>query len=202
MMTDFRSCQQQYCDGPSVSTAPVSVSSYGAYFHPNSANSSASQLYSSVDGQYAAVAQFAPTYASQFYHHHQQQQQQQQQQHGYSTNLRSYATYDLDSTSAAAAATTTTNSNSSFYRIIQLFNQLIHLIYIFEHHHFHHPSYNHHLNIVQKKFFSIMPIISIYQHHNYKHRLSLIFHHRVQLAHHQALALDLHRVIHVMNNPI
>ena len=116
MMTDFRSCQQQYCDGPSVSTAPVSVSSYGAYFHPNSANSSASQLYSSVDGQYAAVAQFAPTYASQFYHHHQQhQQQQQQQQHGYSTNLRSYATYDLDSTSSAAATTTNSNSSSSSF---------------------------------------------------------------------------------------
>jgi hypothetical protein len=104
MMTDFRSCQQQYCDGPSVSAAPVSVSSYGSYFHPNSANSSATQLYSSVDGQYAAVAQFAPSYASQFYHHHQQQQ------HPYSTNIRSYTTYDLDSSSA----TSTSNPSASF----------------------------------------------------------------------------------------
>jgi hypothetical protein len=104
MMTDFRSCQQQYCDGPSVSSAPVSVSSYGAYFHPNSANSPATQLYSSVDGQYAAVAQFAPSYASQFYHH------QQQQQHPYSTNIRTYTTYDLDSSST----TSTSNPSSSF----------------------------------------------------------------------------------------
>ncbi len=104
MMTDFRSCQQQYCDGPSVSSAPVSVSSYGAYFHPNSANSPATQLYSSVDGQYAAVAQFAPSYASQFYHHHQQQQ------NPYSTNIRTYTTYDLDSSSTAP----TSNLSSSF----------------------------------------------------------------------------------------
>ncbi|CAF1414056.1 unnamed protein product [Adineta steineri] len=111
MMTDFRSCQQQYCDGPSVSSAPVSVSSYGAYFHPNSSNSPATQLYSSVDGQYAAVAQFAPSYASQFYHHHHQQQQQQQQhQHPYSTNIRSYTTYDLDSSSTNS----TPNASSSF----------------------------------------------------------------------------------------
>ena len=109
MMTDFRSCQQQYCDGPSVSSAPVSVSSYGAYFHPNSANSPATQLYSSVDGQYAAVAQFAPSYASQFYHHHHQQHQQ-QQQHPYSTNLRSYTTYDLD----ASSVSSTSNPSSSF----------------------------------------------------------------------------------------
>jgi len=106
MMTDFRSCQQQYCDGPSVSSAPVSVSSYGAYFHPNSANSPATQLYSSVDGQYAAVAQFAPSYASQFYHHPHQQQQ----QHPYSTSIRSYTTYDLDSSSI----TPTSNASSSF----------------------------------------------------------------------------------------
>jgi hypothetical protein len=111
MMTDFRSCQQQYCDGPSVSSAPVSVSSYGAYFHPNSANSPATQLYSSVDGQYAAVAQFAPSYASQFYHHHHhQQQQQQQQQHPYSSNIRTYTTYDLDSPSTSS----TSNPSSSF----------------------------------------------------------------------------------------
>ena len=109
-MTDFRSCQQQYCDGPSVTSAPVSVSSYGGYFHPNSANSPATQLYSSVDGQYAAVAQFAPSYASQFYHHHHQQHQQQQQQHPYSTNLRTYTTYDLDSSST----TSTSNPSSSF----------------------------------------------------------------------------------------
>ncbi|UJR28497.1 hypothetical protein I4U23_009735 [Adineta vaga] len=113
MMTDFRSCQQQYCDGPSVSSAaPVSVSSYGAYFHPNNANTSATQLYSTVDGQYAAVAQFAPSYASQFYHHHQQQHQQ-QQQHPYPTNIRNYSTYDLDA-SSLTPTTNTSSSSSSF----------------------------------------------------------------------------------------
>ncbi|CAF0981606.1 unnamed protein product [Rotaria magnacalcarata] len=114
MMTDFRSCQQQYCDGPSVSPAPVSVSSYGTYFHPNSVHSPATQLYSSVDGQYAAVAQFAPSYASQFYHHphhHQQQQQQQQQQHPYSTNIRAYTSYDIDSSSTNP----TSNASSSSF---------------------------------------------------------------------------------------
>jgi hypothetical protein len=113
MMTDFRSCQQQYCDGPSVASAPVSVSSYGAYFHPNSANSSANQLYSAVDGQYTTVTPFVPSYASQFYHqHHHQQQQATQQQtvHPYSTNLRTYSTYDLD----ASSPTSTPNSSSSF----------------------------------------------------------------------------------------
>ena len=101
-MTDYRSCQQQYCDGPSVSPTPVSVSSYGAYFHPNGGNNPATQLYSSFDGQYAAVAQFTPTYASQFYHH--------QQQNPYSTNVRTYSTYDLDSSSI----TPTSNASSSF----------------------------------------------------------------------------------------
>ncbi|CAF4295897.1 unnamed protein product, partial [Rotaria magnacalcarata] len=70
------------------------------------------QLYSSVDGQYAAVAQFAPSYASQFYHHphhHQQQQQQQQQQHPYSTNIRAYTSYDIDSSSTNP----TSNASSS-----------------------------------------------------------------------------------------
>ena len=111
-MTDFRSCQQQYCDGAAVSSAPVSVSSYGAYFHPNGSNSSATQLYSSADGQYAAVAQFAPAYASQFYHHqhHQHQQQQQQQQHPYSSNIRTYPAYDLDS----SPTTPSSNTSSSF----------------------------------------------------------------------------------------
>ncbi|CAF0887813.1 unnamed protein product [Rotaria sordida] len=107
-MTDFRSCQQQYCDGPSVSPTPVSVSSYGAYFHPNSAHSPATQLYSSVDGQYAAVAQFAPSYASQFYQHHHHQQQ--QQHNPYSTNIRTYSTYDIDSSSTNP----TSNTSSSF----------------------------------------------------------------------------------------
>jgi hypothetical protein len=74
MMTDFRSCQQQYCDGPSAT--PISVPSYGSYFHPNS---TATHLYSSIDGQYA---QFTPSYPTQSYH----------QPHPYTT-------YDLDSSS-------------------------------------------------------------------------------------------------------
>ena len=61
MMTDFRSCQQQYCDNSSTTpSVPISVSSYGSYFHPNIANSTATQL----DEQYA---QFTPSYTSQFY---------------------------------------------------------------------------------------------------------------------------------------
>ncbi|CAF1040537.1 unnamed protein product [Rotaria sp. Silwood1] len=122
MMTDFRSCQQQYCDGPSVSPTPVSVSSYGAYFHPNSAHSPATQLYSTVDGQYAAVAQFVPSYASQFYHHHHHQQQQQQQQHPYSTNIRTYTTYDIDSSSTNPTTNTSTSSFLPHYSSLQQTN--------------------------------------------------------------------------------
>jgi myogenic factor 5 len=61
MMTDFRSCQQQYCDNSSTtSSVPISVSSYGSYFHPTITNSTSNQL----DEQYA---QFTPSYTSQFY---------------------------------------------------------------------------------------------------------------------------------------
>ena len=60
-MTDFRSCQQSYTDNPSiVSSTPISVSPYGAYFHSNITNNSATQL----DGQYT---EFIPSYTSQFY---------------------------------------------------------------------------------------------------------------------------------------
>jgi hypothetical protein len=51
MMTDFRSCQQQYCDNPSTST-----SSYGAYFHSNPPIQ--------LDGQYTEIPS---SYSSQFY---------------------------------------------------------------------------------------------------------------------------------------
>lgn len=57
MMTDFRSCQQQYCDN---SSATSSVPTYGSYFHPNIANNTAIH----IDEQYA---QFPPSYTSQFY---------------------------------------------------------------------------------------------------------------------------------------
>lgn len=113
-MTDFRSCQQQYCDGPSVTSTPVSVSSYGSYFHPNSVNSSTTnQMYGSVDGQYTTVPAFPSSYASQFYHPHHphhHQTQQPQSTHLYPSNLRTYSNYDLDSTSSGTAS----NGSSSF----------------------------------------------------------------------------------------
>ena len=110
-MTDFRSCQQPYCDDPSVtsSSAPVSVSSYGAYFHPNIANTAATPLYSSIDGQYSQFTS-AP-YGSQFYH---------PPQHSYASNLRSYPAYDLD-------ASPTSNTSASFlphYSNLQPVNSL------------------------------------------------------------------------------
>ncbi|CAF2404239.1 unnamed protein product [Rotaria sp. Silwood2] len=83
MMTDFRSCQQQYTDNSLIpSSTPISVSSYGAYFHPNIAYNTTNEL----DGQYS---QFTSSYTSQFYHHQQQQQQQQQ-------------SYDFDSSSSTS----------------------------------------------------------------------------------------------------
>ena len=57
MMTDFRSCQQQYCDNPSTISSPISVSSYGNYFHPNNTSTQ-------LDGQYS---QFTSSYTPQFY---------------------------------------------------------------------------------------------------------------------------------------
>ena len=97
-MTDFRTCPQPYCDDPSVTSAsaPVSVSSYGAYFHPNMTNTAATPLYSSIDAPYS---QFTPaSYGSQFYH---------PSQHSYVSNLRSYPAYDLD-------ASPTSNTSASF----------------------------------------------------------------------------------------
>ena len=80
-MTDFRSCQQTYCDDPSV-TSSAPVPSYGAYFHPNN---SATPIYSSIDGQYSQYS----SYGSQFY----------STNNSYSSNLRPYPTYDADSSS-------------------------------------------------------------------------------------------------------
>lgn len=59
MMTDFRSCQQQYCDNPSTtsSSMPTAVSSYGSYYHSSSTGIQ-------LDDQYA---QFPPAYSGQFY---------------------------------------------------------------------------------------------------------------------------------------
>ncbi|CAM4765184.1 unnamed protein product [Rotaria magnacalcarata] len=91
MMTDFRTCQQQYADNSmassssSSSTTPISVSSYGAYFHPTLPYNTTTEL----DGQYS---QFTSSYTSQFYQQQQQHQQQQQQQPSQS--------YDFDSTSS------------------------------------------------------------------------------------------------------
>ncbi|CAF4043995.1 unnamed protein product [Rotaria sordida] len=88
MMTDFRSCQQQYTDNtlipPSTSS---SIPSYGTYFHPNIGYNTTNEL----DGQYP---QFTSSYTSPFYHHHHHQQQQQQQQQQQS--------YDFDSSSSAS----------------------------------------------------------------------------------------------------
>jgi hypothetical protein len=61
MMTEFHSCQQQYHDNSStVSSIPISISSYGTYHHPNMTNSTLTQL----DEQYT---QFTPSYTSQYY---------------------------------------------------------------------------------------------------------------------------------------
>jgi myogenic factor 5 len=62
MMTDFRSCQQQHCDNPSIvsTITPISLSSYGTYFHPTMSNNTVTQL----DDPYA---QCPPSYTSQFY---------------------------------------------------------------------------------------------------------------------------------------
>jgi hypothetical protein len=61
MMTDFRSCQQQYYENPpAVSSTPISMSSYGNYLHPNMTNSTVTQL----DEQYP---HFNPSYTTQFY---------------------------------------------------------------------------------------------------------------------------------------
>ena len=62
MMTDFSSCQQLYCDNPSIvsSDMPISISSYGPYFHPSIPNNTVTQ----IDDQYA---QYPPSYSSQFY---------------------------------------------------------------------------------------------------------------------------------------
>ena len=61
MMTDFSSCQQSYCDNPSMvsSETPISISSYGPYFHSSMPNSTVNR----IDDQYA---QYPPSY-SQFY---------------------------------------------------------------------------------------------------------------------------------------
>ena len=93
MMTDFRSCPQTYCDDPSVtsSSTPVSVPSYGAYFHSNITNTTPAPLYTSIDGQYSP---FPPSYGSQFYH----------QQHPYSSNLRHYPSYELDPSATSNAS--------------------------------------------------------------------------------------------------
>ncbi|CAF1440278.1 unnamed protein product [Adineta ricciae] len=58
MMTDFRSCQQAYCDSSVVtSSIPTVVAPYGSYYHPNSTPLQ-------LDDQYV---QFPATYSSQFY---------------------------------------------------------------------------------------------------------------------------------------
>lgn len=103
-MTDFRSCQQTYCDDPSItSSTPVSVSSYNSYFHPNMTSNSATPIYSSLDAQYS---QYPPpsSYGPQYY----QNPASALPSNGYSSNLRPYSTYELDSTSSA------TSSSSSF----------------------------------------------------------------------------------------
>lgn len=103
-MTDFRSCQQTYCDDPSISSStPVSVSSYNSYFHPNMTSNSATPIYSSLDAQYS---QYPPTlppssYGTQYY----QNPTSGLPSNGYSSNLRPYSTtYELDSTSSATSS--------------------------------------------------------------------------------------------------
>nr|ACI90365.1 MyoD-like protein [Philodina roseola] len=97
-MTDFRSCQQTYCDDPSITTStPVSVSSYNSYFHPNMPNNSSTPIYSSLDAQYS---QYPSSYGSQYYQH----QTSSLPSNGYSSNVRSYSTYELDSTPSSSSS--------------------------------------------------------------------------------------------------
>ncbi len=106
MMTDFRSCQQQqYADNNTWVTpaAQISVSSYGAYFHPNIAYNATNEL----DGQYS---QFTSSYASQFYQHQQPQVQQQQQQQ----QQAQQQSYEFDSSSFLPHYSTLQPVNSSY----------------------------------------------------------------------------------------
>ena len=93
-MTDFRSCQQTYCDDPSItSSTPVSVPSYNSYFHPNMPNNSTTPIYSSLDAQYS---QYPPSYGPQYYQH--------PPSNAYPPNLRPYSTYELDSAASSSAS--------------------------------------------------------------------------------------------------
>jgi hypothetical protein len=108
-MTDFRTCPPSFCEDPSSNgTVPMTVSSYGAYFHPNLTNNSSTPIYSSLDGQYSTYP--STPYASQFY----------PSASSYPSGLRTYSTYELDGSSASNG-----NSAGSFapqYSTLQTVN--------------------------------------------------------------------------------